>query len=904
MAQVTTQQPSSEVLARVNAAVRTAGVGVWLNPLPLGALVWNDNTKAHFHLPPDAQPTIELFYGRLHEDDRERVRQSVDRAIALDVPFDEVYRTVGPNGEHKWIHGVGRLLRNDAGQPVQFDGITLDITAPVLAQQRLRDFADNAPAILWVTESNGLCTFLSRGWTAFTGQAETAGLGFGWLDMVHPDDRAHAEATFRKATAEQSDFALEHRVRRADGSWAWVIDSGRPRFGPGGEFTGFAGSVTDIHDRRLAEDAVRRSGERYSRLLESIDEGFCVVEILLDRDGRPADYRFIEMNKVFERQTGLVNPLGRTARELVPQLEQFWFDTYGEVALTGKARRFTYGSEAMGRWFDVFASPVGDGAHLHVAILFQDVTRRVQGERRLRESEERYRAFLASSSEGIWRMEFQPPVDTTMAPDQQIDAIFARGRFAECNEVFARMVGLPDAASVVGRGVELMMNPTHAPTRAYLRSLIAAGYRGRETESMKPDGAGRTVWFSSNVSGVIEDGLLVRAWGTQRDITDRKRAEAALVESDRRKDEFLATLAHELRNPLAPIRSAAELLRLDGGGAPGLVRHAEMIGRNVSHLARMIDDLMDVSRITRGKLELRLAPLVLQDVVRAALENAQSVLQAGDHPLDVTLPQEPIPLLGDEVRLVQVFLNLLTNAARYSAAGRPVSVLAEIEGEHAVVRVRDRGVGISADQVGRVFDLFYQGGADSERANGGLGIGLSLVQRLAELHGGSVEARSRGLGHGSEFVVRLPLASARDEARDDAPALQAADAPTAGRRVLIVDDNRDAADTMAEVLRMMGHEVFTAYDGVEGLAQAEATRPEVVVLDLGMPRLDGYGACRALRESAWGRAMTVLALSGWGQPADMERATQSGFDGHLVKPVSPDVLARTIEHVLASGKAG
>ncbi|TFZ04488.1 PAS domain S-box protein [Ramlibacter rhizophilus] len=680
--------------------------------------------------------------------------RAVDEAIASNLPFDQVYRTVGPGGALKWIHAMGRVLRGDKGEPRQFDGITLDITDRVQAQQRVRGFADAAPAMLWVTEADGFCSFLSRGWTSFTGQSETAGLGYGWLEMVHPDDRAQAGARFQAANARREAFSLEHRLKHGNGQWRWVIDAGNPRWGPAGEFLGFAGSVTDIHDRYVAEQALRKSRERYVRLLGAIDEGFCVVQVLMV-DGQPADYRFIETNATFERQTGLHEPLGRTALELVPGLERWWIETYGDVALTGVARRFTHGSRAMGRWFDVFASPIGERDELQVAILFRDVSQQVEAERRL-------------------------------------------------------------------------------------------------------------------------------------------------LEADRRKDEFLATLAHELRNPLAPIRSGAELLRSMGDN-PTQLRCAEIIGRQAGHLARMVDDLMDASRISRGKLELRLAPLALQDVVRAAVENATEALGAGRHPLSVDVPPQPVRVLGDEVRLVQVLLNLLTNAARYSAEGRPVAVRLEVQPPVALLHVRDEGVGIAPEQLQRVFDMFWQGGAESERSSGGLGIGLSLVQRLTELHGGTVEVRSRGLGLGSEFSVRLPLAAA---APVPGPSQQGGAATLQPRRVLVVDDNRDAADLLAQVLRVMGYEVFTAYDGVEGVAQAQALAPDAVVLDLGMPRLDGWGACRAIRAGAQDQRIVLVALSGWGQAADLERTREAGFDRHLVKPLLPSDLVAVLEEVFQEREQG
>ncbi len=763
-----TDRPAFE-LERVAAALRTSGIGVWLQSQPSGELVWNDNIRRHFQLPADAPPAMDLFFQQVHEQDREWVRHCVQRTLAEGHPFDEVFRTVGPAGQLKWIHAIGRLSHGQRGER-QFDGFTTEVTSQVEVQRRLREFGDTAPGMLCVTEPDGACSFLSRGWTEFTGQPEAAGLGSGWLEMVHPDDLERVTAVFRQANRDRTAFAVEHRLHRADGAWRWVIDAGRPRIGSAGHFLGFVGSVTDIHDRRVAED-------------------------------------------------------------------------------------------------------------------------------RLRQSEERYRDFLANSSEGIWRMEYQPPVDTTLPPEQQAQALLRNGRFAECNDAFARMYGLDSPVDVIGHGLELMMDADDPQARDYLLELVRSGYRAHEVESLEHGRDGQPLWFTNNFSGVVENGLLVHAWGTQRNITPRKRAEAALVEADRRKDEFLATLAHELRNPLAPIRASAELLRLISGQEPRLARHAEVIGRQVGHLARMIDDLMDASRISRGKLELRLAPVVLQDVVRSALENVQAELQSGRHSLQVSMPDDPVRLVGDEVRLVQVVQNLLTNAARYSADERPIAVSVEVEGAQALLRVRDQGIGIAADQLPRLFDLFFQGGSASERATGGLGIGLPLAKLLAELHHGSVEAHSAGLGQGSEFTVRLPLPVEPLSAPDRGGQAQATGAR--GRRVLIVDDNRDAADMLAEVMRLMGDEVSTAYDGVEGLAQAEALRPEVVILDLGMPRLDGYGTCRALRATEWGRTMIVVALTGWGQPADLQRAADAGFDGHLVKPVAPEALARTIEELWA-----
>jgi PAS domain S-box-containing protein len=651
-----------------------------------------------------------------------------------------------------------------------------------------------------------------------------------------------------------------------------------------------------MQDTSSAEDALRQSEARYRKLLGSIDQGFCVIQMLLDAQGQAQDYRFIETNGVFERQTGLAAAVGRTARELVPGLEPHWIERYGQVALTGQAVRFTEQSFAMGRWFDVYATPTGEPQSLQVALLFNDITDRMRTEECLRRNEERYRAFVANSTEGIWRMEFEPAVDTRLPSHEQVSQVLRNGRFAECNDAFARMYGYGSADELVGQGLGLMFKQDSPATAAYLRVLVDQGWRATELESMEHDREGNPLYFANSLWGVVQEGMLVRAWGTQRDVTDRKRAELALVESDQRKDRFLATLAHELRNPLAPMRSAVELLRIKGPHVPELVRGRDIICKQVTHLTRLIEDLLDISRITRDKLELRMARVAIADVVNGALESTRPQVEAGGHPLHLELPRAPLHVEGDAVRLVQVLGNLLANAARYSPPGTPIWLWARADNGEVVLGVRDLGQGIAPHQLPRVFDMFYQGGEGLDRGHGGLGIGLSLVQRLTQLHGGRVEARSDGLNQGSEFIVRLPMALelGREAAAAPPPAVAAAAERTV-RRVLVVDDNQDSADTLAEVLRLMGCEAETAYDGVEGVEKAQQLRPDALVLDLGMPRMNGFEACRRIRSQPWGRDMKIVAVSGWGQQEDRRRSAEAGFDAHLVKPVVPDALLEVLD---------
>ncbi len=366
-------------------------------------------------------------------------------------------------------------------------------------------------------------------------------------------------------------------------------------------------------------------------------------------------------------------------------------------------------------------------------------------------------------------------------------------------------------------------------------------------------------------------------------LVERARAEESLRIADRRKDEFLATLGHELRNPLAPLLSGVHLLRVAGTQDARITRIMSVMDRQVRHLVRLVDDLLEVSRITRGLIDVRHDPVDLVAVVRAALENSRSALEAGRHHLRVDLPKEPITVIGDAVRLTQVFANLLTNAAKYTNTGGEIRLTIRHESGHATVSIRDNGIGIPVSHLGAVFDMFMQVDRSDRRAQGGLGIGLTLVRTLVEMHGGRVEAHSDGPGTGTEFVVWLP-------ALEDTPAEpQATTAPREmpARRVMIVDDNRDAAEMLGALLEALGAIVQVVYSGRAALDMLDHFDPDAVLLDIGMPEMDGYEVARRLRAQP-DRADTVLiALTGWGQDQDQENAKAAGFNHHLVKP--PDI---------------
>ncbi len=380
------------------------------------------------------------------------------------------------------------------------------------------------------------------------------------------------------------------------------------------------------------------------------------------------------------------------------------------------------------------------------------------------------------------------------------------------------------------------------------------------------------------------------------DFIESARLSEELREADRRKDEFLAMLAHELRNPLAPISNSLQILRLSDDLSPTVEHVRDIMERQVKQMARLVDDLLEISRITSGKIELRKEPVDLVAVIATAVETSRPLIDAAGHQLAITISQEPLNLDADPVRLAQVISNLLNNAAKYTEPGGQIWLSAEPQGSEAVVSIRDTGLGISADMLPRIFDLFSQVDRTLNRAQGGIGVGLTLARRLVELHGGQIEAHSGGRNRGSEFILRLPMNSIARRGAVGSVAPRVGAAAQTARRILVVDDQQAAAHILAKLLEMFGHQVRTAYDGTAALECVRRELPDVIVSDVEMPDMDGYELARRLRELPGADGLVLVALTGYGQSTDRIRATEAGFDYHLVKPVGFE----TLQDLLAS----
>jgi signal transduction histidine kinase/CheY-like chemotaxis protein len=671
----------------------------------------------------------------------------------------------------------------------------------------------------------------------------------------------------------------------------------------------------DISARKSAELALAASELRYRTLFETMDEGYHLGDVIFDNEGRVRDVRFVEANPAAVRLVGAPH-VGRLVSEVFPDYEPVGFEIWGRVARTGRSERMERYTAFLQAWceFYIFKSEPDNPHSARVAVIFKDISTRKRAEIALRESEEK-KAFLLKLSDALRPLtdavEMQGEAARVLGEQLRADnAFYDEFQNGTATFVISREYRRPGAQSVTGNYPVENFGPALVAELLAGRTLCVANIANEAVLSEVQRRAYRQAHIVAFIAvPVIKDGMLAGLFAatqaTPREWTplevslvqetcernwaavERARAEMALRAADRRKDEFLATLAHELRNPLAPLRNGLQIARLSSRGDTMLQRTVEMMDRQLSHLVRLVDDLLDVARISSGKLELRREPVDLGQVLASSIESTRVILENHGHELVIDAAFDELLVRGDFERLSQVFTNLLSNAAKYTEQGGRVQIALTREDAQAVVRVIDSGIGIPPAEVGHVFDLFSQVRSHQGRTGGGLGIGLSLVKSLVALHEGQVSAHSAGAGAGSTFTVRLPLLApaARPPAPVPAATVEQVRPDIDPRRIVIADDNADAANSLARLLGLLGHEVATAHDGLDALEKTAQSRPDVVFLDLGMPRMDGIEAARRIRELPGGERILLIALTGWGQESDRQRTLAAGFDWHLIKPI-------------------
>jgi len=614
----------------------------------------------------------------------------------------------------------------------------------------------------------------------------------------------------------------------------------------------------------VAMHAARRRAEASEEKFRRFMENAPAAVFIKDDAGR-----YVYMNAAAQGIVGVPDWQGKTDDELLP-LEAAREVRTHDARMREAQAPGEFDLKVGERQFHSTKFPLRDaGGRLLIGAVSMDVTEQARAAEELRRQREELRLVTDTMPAGVVR-------------------VSADLHYVWVNRVFASWVGkTPD--EIIGRPVGEVIgeNDWHD-----LRPFVERTLRGERVEYERPArfAAGER-WIHSVMEPTRDpsgapNGLVA----VVSDIHDRKLMEETLHQAERRKDEFLATLAHELRNPLAPIRNAVAILGKKDALDPELSWSREVIERQVDQMSRLIDDLLDIARIAGGKLLIRKERLPLERAIDMALETSRPYINAAGHSLSVLLPSERVTVDADPARLAQVFSNLLNNAARYTERHGEIALTAEVDRDEVVVSVQDNGIGFRPEVAERLFEPFSQLTRSNERSHGGLGIGLSLVHGIVALHGGSVEARSRGPGQGAEFVVRLPLPKYTDPVREAKPAAQAKpQASVAGVKVLVADDNRDAADSLQRILSLYGYQVEVAYDGTAAIRLDGDFHPMVAVLDIGMPGANGFEVARSIRESR-GEGVTLIALTGWGQEGDRRRAMEAGFDYHLTKPVDPGAL--------------
>ncbi|MBL0423366.1 PAS domain S-box protein [Ramlibacter sp. AW1] len=840
-----------------------------------------------------------------------------------------------PHGglDPRYLDFIFQPLRDRHGRVTGILAQGVDVTERITAteglrrnEERFRTLADAVPQIIWITDAQGRVEFFNRQWAAYTGQPRWSGTAVQVTDnFVHPEDAAITMARFDEARRTGGTFSVEHRIRRADGEFRWFLVRAEPFPDPAsdGQVKWFGCSV-DIHDRRLAEQRLQASDERLRLALQaggmatwqrnfSTGEAWWSPEMFalhgLSATDPPPSY----LDLIFEADRGRV-------RQFIEQT----LERLGEHTLE---YRVSWPDGSV-HWLEGSGSTRLSGPSHHRVMM--GVCRNID-DRKLNEAELRFMATASAELAAVtdhrqtlariaalavphfadWcaidmldpqgqRLErlavaHVDPAKVELA--QRLHERFPPDREAGTGPWRVIHSGQPEMVPVITE--QMLREGISEPE--YLEGILALGLHSYIGVPILSRGRvlGVITLVTSHSSRVFNErdlANMVDLAGRAAVAVENAELVRALRAADAAKDAFLATLAHELRNPLAPIANALTILRMPGSGDALRQRMLDISHRQVEHLIRLVDDLLEVSRITRGKVELRPERLDLRTVVSASVEAMAGAIARQRLQLRLDLAADPLPVQADPARIKQVVDNLLNNAVKYTPEGGRIEVRAWRERGEVALAVADTGVGIPHDMLDRIFDLFTQVDRTIGRSQGGLGIGLALVRELVQLQGGSVSAESPGLDRGASFTVRLPAA-----ATGDAPAPVASPRqPTraaAARHVLIVDDNTDAADTLSLVLSACGYITAVAYDGPAGLDAFDRLRPHAVLLDIGMPGMSGHAVARALRQRPGGSDVLLVAVTGWGQPADRALTTEAGFDAHLTKPVDVQAVVELLSRV-------
>ncbi|HZH83575.1 MAG TPA: PAS domain S-box protein [Phototrophicaceae bacterium] len=745
------------------------------------------------------------------------------------------------------------------------------------SEERHRLLTQAVPSIIYERSSDTGTYFYSDTWYEYTGLTPEQTAGDGWMQALHPEDLQR----FRSRSATEEDPGVMHewrmRFRRKDGQYRWMLVRSVPVREENGAIVRRVGAITDIDAMVNAQNALRKSEAQFRAMFEAAVVGQTQASAVTGQFTR-VNQRFCEMTGYSEAELLQMRPRDLMHSTdivggLLPILEGRKDEVLREIRFLRKDGKLIWVNAAVRLLRDEDNKPT------QTIAVYLDITPRKRAEEHRQRIVDGLSLAQQIVAAGIWDFDF--------ANDEMY-----------FSPAYYDLYGFHDGDRLsFERWLKCIVEEDRDRVSDAIRQLYKSGTDWNTEFRIEHPTRGQR-WLAS--VGRLErnpERRRTRFTGMDIDITERKQMEAQLQDyvnvlrsSDRRKDEFLAVLGHELRNPLHAIRGAVDLLKILGVSGPDSDETRSIIDMQVNHMGRLIDDLLDVSRLTLDKLELRKEELDLADALEDAFNATRSVILTRNLHLETIMPQQKLILYGDRVRLTQVFANLLGNAAKYTPENGRIEVKVSRDADHGVVSVADNGIGISEESLHHLFDLFYQAQPQLESIASGLGIGLTLARRLIELHGGSIEARSDGLGKGSEFTVRLPLVKQREEEKDFTH-VHDHESPM-HRRILLVDDNRATTTVFSKLFKNLGCEVAAANDGIKAIELAASFRPEIVMLDLSMPRMDGYETCRRIRQQPGGKNIVLLAVTGLGGNETVNRARLAGFDDVIIKPIKADEILR------------
>ena len=742
-----------------------AHVGTWEWDILNNISTWSDEAYRIYGIDPKSQINYEVVADFRHPDDAESLEKALHDAVNEKKPYNTEYRIIRKDGEIRYIRGHGKVYCDADGAPVRLFGTIQDVTEQKLLDTALKESEQRYRALL--SASSEVLYRKTPDWSIMSQLhsqgflANTENPSISWLDAyIHPEDQHHVALAIEEAIRTKNVFELEHRVFRKDGTLGWTHSRAIPIINENNEIVEWFGAASDITERKEAEAALRESEEKYRELFNSIDQGFCTVEVLFDKKQKPIDHRFLIANPAFERQTGLKNVIGRCMRQMVPLHEEHWFQIFGEITLTGEPRRFENAAAQLGCYYEISAWRVGEPEQHRVAILSNDITNRKKVEEALRESESNARALVAE-----------------------------------------------------------------------------------------------------------------------------------LEKADENKNQFISVLSHELRNPLATIAAGLSIIEVSNDRTQ-IEKAIQIMRRQSAQLCKLVDDLLDMTRITQNKIQLRKEIVDIGEIVRHAAEDFKPEYHFKGLQIWQRIPTQPIHICADPVRITQCIGNLLHNALKFTHENGTVGLSLKKEKGYAVISVQDNGIGIRPEKLQQLFEPFIQ--ADytlNRKVDGGLGLGLSIVQGIIEMHNGKVTAHSEGLGKGALFTLTLPVA----QENKCSPEKNTMDTCSSQYKVLFIEDNRDLAGMLCSIMELLGHEADAAYDGIEGVERAKEIKPDIIFCDIGLPDINGYEVARTIRRDDELNNVYLVALTGYARDSDAERVRESGFDRHLGKPVD---MAK-IQHVLS-----